>query len=443
MPAVIKSILPNSPLSETIIKPYDILHSINGKTISDILDYKFYSNDSRLMLELTDSDEKIKYVAIRKEEGADLGLEFESNLLDKQHTCENNCIFCFIDQLPGGMRSSLYYKDDDLRLSFLQGNYITLTNLTRNDIRRIIKMRISPINVSIHTLNPKLRCLMLRNKNAGLAINKLYTLAKANIKLNCQIVCCPGVNDGIWLNRTMNDLMMLGPAINSVSVVPVGLTKHRAGLTPLTPFDSELALKTIHQVERISRKCFNVYGKRVFFCSDELYIMAGKRLPSYKFYEDYPQLENGVGMMRLFMTEFIDHMHKIKISENIVFKPFSIVTGILAADYLEKLLKAFNKWYYKNKTCFYIPASIYAIKNEFFGESITVSGLITGRDIITQLKDRDLGYRLLIPQNMLRCDEDVFLDDMTISELSQALNVPITVVKQNGADFFRALIKGD
>ena len=435
MSAQIKAITPNSPAADTIIQPHDILHKINDKEIRDILDYKFHSNDSHLVLELISEDEKKKYVTVDKSEGEDLGLEFESSLIDEQRSCENNCIFCFIDQLPKGMRKSLYYKDDDLRLSFLQGNYITLTNLSRADVRRIIRLRISPINVSIHTLEPKLRSLMLRNKKGASAIKSFYDLAKADISLNCQIVCCPGVNDGLRLSRTLKKLLELGSAINSVSVVPVGLTKHRDGLAELVPFDSELALKTVRHVERFAKRSFVESGRRVFFCSDELYIMAGLRIPSNNFYEEYPQLENGVGMMRLFVNEFIDRAHELKICGSDNIHPFSIVTGALAADYIKKLLKSLEKWVDK------IPANVYAVDNDFFGNSVTVSGLLTGRDIIKQLKNKPLGSRILIPRNMLRSGDDVFLDDIKVDELSAELNVPIRIVEQNGADLVDAILE--
>jgi len=355
-------------------------------------------------------------------------------LLNNQQSCENNCIFCFIDQLPKGMRKSLYYKDDDVRLSFLHGNYVTLTNLSRMDIKRIIKMRISPVNISVHSLEPKIRLAMLRNKNSQLGIKHLLSLVKAGISLNCQIVCCPDINDGIWLNRTLRKLMRLGNAINSVSIVPVGLTKYRDGLTKLKPFDKELARETITQVERIAKISYTMTGKRVFYCSDELYIMAGLRLPSYGFYEDFPQLENGVGMMRLFMSEFRHQLESKKDFVKNKITPTSIVTGKLAAKYIKKLLSNLKKWYDD------VPVTVYTINNDFFGNSVTVSGLITGKNIIDQLKDKELASRLLIPQNMLKSGEELFLDDVTVDELSKTLNIPVKIVKIDGADFLNTII---
>jgi len=302
MNALVKTITPGSPASMSIITPGDTLRKINGNKISDVLDYQYYSYDSRLLLELTGAYGKLKLVKISKPEGVDIGLEFDSFLMDKERSCANNCIFCFIDQLPGGMRDTLYYKDDDVRLSFLHGNYVTLTNLSNIDIERIIKLRISPINVSVHTLDPELRVFMLGTVKSKAGIDALKALSRAGIMLNCQIVCCPGINDGPELIKTIEGLIELGSGARSVSIVPVGLTKHRQGLTELRPFDKELALQTVLQVEHYGEKCLKEHDSRLFFCADELYMMAGLRLPPYEFYEDFPQLENGVGMMRLFIA---------------------------------------------------------------------------------------------------------------------------------------------
>ena len=448
----VKSIAPDSPASRTIIFPGDALRKINGHHVGDVLDYKFLSYDKRLLLELVDPNGKIKLVRLRKTEGADLGLEFETFLMDKQRACANKCIFCFVDQLPDDMRQTLYYKDDDVRLSFLQGNYVTLTNLTDRDIERIIMLRVSPINVSIHTLDPELRSYMLGTKIGSIGVNAIKALAKARITLNCQIVCCPGVNDGAELSRTIKELIRLGDCINSVSVVPVGLTKHRHGLTPLKSFDREHALKTVRQVEKYGKMCLKKRGMRVFYCSDELYMKAGRKLPKHGFYEEYPQLENGVGMMRLFIKEFMDELSKFskyssELGIGISRKTesalqdagqgirFSIVTGMAASKYLTKLLKIMITKYGN------INGKVYNIRNEFFGESVTVSGLVTGGDVINQLKGRELGARLLIPINMLRSGEEIFLDDVTTAEVSETLNVPIRIVKQDGADLHRAIVE--
>ena len=473
MDAVVKAVAKDSYASKTIIAAGDILRKVNGCVVSDVLDYKFLSYDEFLLLEFNGVNGKKKLVRLRKPEGADPGIVFESFLMDKQRSCANKCVFCFIDQLPGGMRETLYYKDDDVRLSFLQGNYVTLTNLSRDDIQRIIRLRISPINVSVHTMNPELRAYMLGIKSGAAGVSAIKDLVNAGIVLNCQIVVCPGINDGAELLRTMMELAELGESVKSVSVVPVGLTKHRQGLEVLSPFDHELALVTVRRVERFSERCLRRRGSRVFFCADELYLKAGLRLPPREFYEDYPQLENGVGMMRLFITEFMGALRNSELrgmgrdggqgtedrgqgsgisgqgtgdagtgvrgqgtgesgGDDIT---FSVVTGVAAWKYLTKLLNTFTNKYDTMR------GKVYAVRNVFFGDSVTVSGLVTGRDIINQLKGRNLGSRALIPQNMLRSGENVFLDGMTVDEISEALEVPIRVVRQDGADLFRAIIE--
>ena len=453
MNAIVKTITPGSPAADTIIKPGDALRKINGEIITDVLDYAFYSYDSRLMLEFTSPDGKIKLIRLDKPEGVDIGVEFETFLMDKERSCANKCIFCFIDQLPKGMRKTLYYKDDDVRLSFLQGNYVTLTNLSSRDIERIIKQRISPINVSVHTLDPELRSFMLGGERGGTGIDSLKELTNARVTLNCQIVCCPRINDGPELSKTIEGLIGLGPCINSVSVVPVGLTKHRQGLMKLDAFDKKLALQTVRQVEQYGEKCLESRGSRVVFCADELYMMAELELPAGEFYEDYPQLENGVGMMRLFISQF-ENALAYKEPPKAEIQPFSLITGTLAHPYLNNILIAAQEKYdtiaargatpqaskqlYNYDT---IRGEIYAIKNNYFGQSVTVSGLLTGSDIIAQLSGKPLGKRLLIPQNMLRRGEDVFLDDVTVEEVSEALGVRTRVVKQDGAELLRVILE--
>ncbi|MCL2200626.1 MAG: DUF512 domain-containing protein [Oscillospiraceae bacterium] len=435
MNAIIKSINPKSPAEKTIISPGDVLRKINGEEINDVLDYKYASYDKHLVLELKSPQGKLKLVRIRKDEGVDLGLEFETYLMDKERSCANKCIFCFIDQNPKGMRQTIYYKDDDVRLSFLQGNYITLTNLSPRDIERIIKLRISPINVSMHTMDPKLREYMLGNKNAGAGIETLRELSRAGIMLNCQIVCCPGVNDGAHLQQSIKELMSIGRNINSVSVVPVGLTKHRAGLVELRPVEREDARRIIRIVGHYGNLCVEKFDSRVFFCADELYIKAGYKLPQDEFYEIYPQLENGVGMMRLLITEFEEAMEEMAVeSGGFENAQFSVATGVAAKRYLTKLLMTAAKKYDR------INGTVYGIRNEFYGESVTVAGLVTGGDLIARLKGLSLGSRLLIPRNMLRRGEDVFLDDVTVSDVSKALGVPVRVVEQDGADLLEAFL---
>ena len=476
MNAIVKSIIAGSPAAMTIIKPGDVLRKINSTVINDVLDYEFFSYDSYLLLEFVSPGGKVKLIRVQKPEGMDLGIEFDTYLMDKERSCANKCIFCFIDQLPGGMRESLYYKDDDVRLSFLQGNYVTLTNLSQNDIERIINQRISPVNVSLHTLDPDLRSYMLGRKSpkeTDRGIKAFHTLTKAGITLNCQIVCCPGINDGWVLSKTIEGLLASGTCINSVSIVPVGLTKHRQGLPELQPFDKHLALQTVRQVEHYGKKCLKTRGSRVFYCADELYMMAQLDLPDNDFYEDYPQLENGVGMMRLFITEFEKELHMQSRADTSLFgttrgrhycrvnmssrsrerarfqkekyplcsaahsiKPavYSIVTGTLARQYLTKLSKIITARYDT------IVCNVYAVRNEFFGESVTVSGLVTGSDIIAQLREKVQGSKVLIPQNMLRSGEETFLDDITVTELSNTLGVPVRIVKQDGADLVHAFL---
>ena len=434
MNAIVKSITPKSPASGTIISTGDALLKINGNKIHDVLDYMFFSYEKRLFLELINSSGKLKFVKITKAEGADIGLEFETYLMDAERSCANKCIFCFIDQLPKGMRESLYYKDDDVRMSFLQGNYVTLTNLQKLDLQRIIKLRISPINVSVHSTDPGLRSMMLGNKSKICGIEALKELAKAEITLNCQIVCCPGINDGVELEKTIKDIIDLGKCVNSVSVVPVGLTKYRDDLPKLHSFDKKNAFATVKQVDKFGESCVKNYGKRIFYCADELYQIAGLPLPGYEYYDEFYQLENGVGMMRLFISEFIDELKSMPKVKS--YEPFAIITGKSAADELTNLLKIVQKKYDN------IIGDVLTIRNDFFGDTVTVSGLVTAGDIISQYKENDhiTARHILIPRNMLRAGEDVFLDDITVKQLAEELDVSVRIVAQDGADFLRAVL---
>ncbi|MDO4815243.1 MAG: DUF512 domain-containing protein [Bacillota bacterium] len=432
MKNVISKIEDYSPLKHRAHEG-DELISINGNKIIDVMDYKFFSYDTVLSIVIRTAEGTEHTLHVEKSEGEDLGLEFETYLMDKPRSCANNCVFCFIDQLPKGMRKTMYFKDDDARLSFLLGNYITMTNLSPREIQRIIDLHISPINVSVHATNPELREKMLRNRNAGKCMEIMRRFAEGGITMNCQIVCCPGLNDGDELQRTMEDLESLYPYVHSVSVVPVGLTKFREGLFELTPFTPEHAGETIQQVNAFGEKCLEKHGTRIFFCSDELYICAGIELPPDEFYEEHTQLENGVGMIRLLETEFNS---ALMLSEKPDGVPFSIATGVSVAPYFEKLVcKAAEK--YDN-----IKGTVYAIENDFFGHSINVTGLITGQDLINQLKGKDLGKRLFISQNMLRREEMDFLDDVTLEEASEALGVPIYPIEQDGFNLWDA-ISGD
>ena len=418
----IKSVDPTSPLFGKAA-PGDTIVSINGREILDVLDYKFFAYDRELEVCLRRPDGTRYTVSVRKDEGGDLGLDFESYLMDAPRACSNACVFCFIDQLPRGMRRTMYFKDDDARLSFLLGNYITLTNLSPREVERIIALHVSPVNVSVHTMNPALRCQMLRNPRAGESIEIMRRFAEARIVMNCQIVCCPGLNDGEELLRSMRELEALWPAVHSVSVVPVGLTRYRQRLYPLTPFTREGAGETLDLVEDFAEECRKKHGSRIFFCGDELYIKAGRALPPDEYYEEYTQLENGVGTLRLLETEF---KSAVKMADEPDGIDFAVATGVSAAPYLEELLQYARGSFPKLK------GHVYAIENDFFGRSINVTGLVTGGDLIAQLRGRELGARLLISQSMLRRRELDFLDDVTLEEASAALGVPIYPVESDG-----------
>ncbi len=429
MENIIKSIDRTSPLHGHA-HPGDALVSINGNKIIDVLDYKYYAYDERLDVLLRSPDGQEKTVKIHKREGGDLGIDFEDYLMDRPRSCANNCIFCFIDQLPKGMRKTMYFKDDDARLSFLMGNYITLTNLSPREVQRIIDLHISPINVSVHTTNPELRCKMLRNPNAGKSIEIMRRFAENGIVMNCQIVCCPDINDGAELDRTMRDLAAMYPGVHSVSIVPLGMTKFREGLYPLTPFTKERAGEVLDQVTVFGDECKSRFGTRIFFCGDELYIKAQREIPEDEFYEEYTQLENGVGMFRLMETEFTS---ALKLSDEPDGVPFSIATGVSAAPFFEKLLKKAKEKYPA------LNGRVYAIVNDFFGHSINVAGLVTGGDLINQLKEKELGQRLFISQNMLRRQEMDFLDDITLVQASNGLGVPIYPIEQDGFALWDAI----
>ena len=431
MLSTITAIEQNSPASRTHLAVGDRVIAVNGKPIHDVLDYKFFTYEPKLIIEAQSPSGKLKLVRIKKEFGQDLGLEFETYLMDKARSCANHCIFCFIDQLPRGMRKTLYFKDDDARLSFLMGNYITLTNLSPEEAQRIIDLRISPINISVHTTNPKLRSMMLGNKRGGESLEIMRRFADAGITMNCQIVCCPNINDGDELDRTMRDLAAMYPSVNSVSIVPVGLTKHRERLYKLTPFTSEHALETVRQVEQFTEKCLEKYGTRIFFCGDEMYLKAGLELPDYDFYEDFAQLENGVGMMRMLITEFEQALEET--DEIPPTQPFSIATGVSAAPFMDMLYKTAKSKFPQ------LECTVYPIVNDFFGHTIDVAGLVTGGDLIAQLRDKDLGNRLLIPQNMLRHGEGVFLDDVTLDDVERELKVKVVPVMQDGRELFEKI----
>ena len=428
----IASVDPHSPARKAGVRPGERLTHINGHPIVDVLDYKFYAYDPRLELTLTDAAGASRTLRVRKEEGEDLGLNFESYLMDRARSCANQCIFCFVDQMPPGMRDTLYFKDDDARLSFLMGNYITLTNLSRREIQRVMDLRISPINISVHATDPALRTAMLKNPRAGECLSVMEQFARADIEMNCQIVACPGVNDGPALEATLADLSALYPAVTSVAVVPVGLTRFREGLCRIDPYTKEQAAALIDQVEGFAAAFLAGHGTRLAWCSDEFYLIAGRPLPEKAYYEELNQLENGVGMLRLLL-----HQAQLALEDEgeTEAPPFAIATGLSAAPFVQEIIDKVGE------KCGNIKGTVYPIVNRFFGETITVSGLITGADLLEQLRGRELGQRLLIPDNMLRAGERVFLDDVTVEQLEEALGVPVVVVPaDSGFDLVDAVL---
>ncbi len=426
----IKSIIPGSPALKAGVRPGDLLNKINGSSISDVLDYMFYSAECNVRLDIIRDGSEIS-VTIEKNEYDDLGLEFETFLMDKKQSCRNKCVFCFIDQMPPGMRESLYFKDDDTRLSFLQGNYVTLTNLEQSDINRIIKMKLN-MNVSVHTTNPELRNKMMCNRFAGEKLDFIRQLAENGINLNCQIVCCPELNDGDELRRTLRDLGELMPNITSIAVVPVGLTKFRKGLYPLTPFSKELAGEVIDMIEEFQQPFMEKSGSRTVFASDEFYLLAERELPALEEYEDFPQYENGVGMIRSLVDEFGRAVMDSQWTGE--YHKLSAATGYSAYETIKNLADIAHRHFPG------IECTVYPIRNDFFGESITVAGLITAGDLIAQLKGKDLGERLLISKAMLRSGEDVFLDDLTVSDVEKALGIRIIAVENDGYDLLDAMM---
>jgi len=430
---VVRSVTPGSPAHRAGVQTGETLTHINGHQIVDVLDYKFYSYDTRLELTLRGEDGQFRSLRLRKMEGEDLGLEFETYLMDRARSCANNCIFCFVDQMPQGMRPSLYFKDDDARLSFLMGNYLTLTNLSQREVQRIIDLRISPINVSVHTTDPVLRCEMLKNKRAGEAIDIMRRFARHNITMNCQIVSCPGINDGAALDRTLRELAEMYPAVNSISVVPVGVTRYREGLYPLRPYTGEEAAALVDQVEAFAQTHLEAKGTRLVWCSDEFYLLAGRDMPEESYFEDFTQLDNGVGMLRLLTEEFrraLDLMEPEELEQAL---PFSIATGVSAAPFLKRLVEQ------AQERCETIKGTVYPIVNDFFGHTITVAGLVTGGDLIAQLRGKELGAHLLIPANMLRSGERVFLDDVSLDDVERELGVPVIPVAQDGYELLDAI----
>lgn len=431
---IVQSVTEGSIAMEMGIEPGDRLLSINGQEIEDVFDYHFLADDEEIVLLIEKPFGEQWELEIEKDAQEDLGIVFEQNLMDEYRSCRNKCMFCFIDQMPKGMRPTLYFKDDDARLSFLQGNYITLTNMSDKDIDRIVRYRLEPINISFHTTNPDLRCRMLHNRFAGDALKKVDTLYEAGIEMNGQIVLCRDVNDKEELDRTIRDLTGYMPYLQSVSVVPVGMTKYREGLAPLVPFDKESAIRTLELIHSWQDRIYAKTGRYFIQAGDEWYLLAEKPIPPKERYDGYLQLENGVGMLRLLMDEFEEGMQAEAGDGRR--RRISIATGRLAAPVIRRLTGHFQRAYP------HVEVQVHAIENVFFGERITVSGLVTAQDLIGQLAGTDLGEQLLLPVNMLRASENVFLDDYTTEQVSEKLGVPLRFVQPGGQDLIDAL-KGE
>lgn len=429
---IIKSIEPGSIVEEMELVPGDELLTVNGEEIEDIFDYQFQIKDTYVELGIRRTDGEEWILEIDKEYDEDLGIVFENSLMDEYRSCRNHCVFCFIDQMPPGMRPTLYFKDDDSRLSFLQGNYVTLTNMSDRDIERIIRYRLEPINISFQTTNPELRCRMLHNRFAGEALNKVKKLFDAGIEMNGQIVLCKGLNDGKELERSISDLTAYLPHLKSVSVVPVGLSRYREGLYPLEPFTREDAKEVLRVIHRWQKKLYETWGLHVIHASDEWYLLAEEELPEEETYDGYLQLENGVGMLRLLREEVKQELENREGDQRELH--LSLATGKLAAPTLEMLIGKIREKYPK------LDVKIWPIRNDFFGESITVSGLITGQDLIAQLEGKPLGDKLLLPCNMLREGENVFLDDVTVEEVEYRLKLPVQIVDEPGRDLVLAVL---
>ena len=432
---IVEKVLSGSIAEEMEITPGDALLEINGHKIEDIFDYQYYTQDEYIEILVRKPSGEEWLLEIDKGYDEDLGITFENGLMDDYRSCHNKCIFCFIDQMPKGMRDTLYFKDDDSRLSFLQGNYVTLTNMSDDDVDRIIRYNLSPINVSFQTTNPELRCRMLNNRFAGQALEKAWKLAQAGIIMNGQIVLCKGVNDGAELDRSIRDLSAYLPNLESVSVVPVGLSKYRDGLYPLEPFTKEDAQDVLRIIHGWQNKIYPEYGTHFVHASDEWYILAEEELPQEEQYDGYLQLENGVGMLRLLLDEFAEAMEEDRINgRQARAKHITLATGRLAYRFIKQMAMQMEERYEG------LQIDVIAIRNDFFGEMITVSGLLTGQDIMAQLKDRDLGEKLLLPQNVLKSGEPVFLDDYTLDDIEKALQVRIDIVKSSGRDFIEAIL---
>ena len=430
----ISGVRPGSIAEEAGILPGDVLLKAGGQELNDIFDYYYYeeNGDLELLILHEDGEEQIYY--IEKDEGEDVGLTFENGLLDNYRSCHNGCVFCFIDQMPKGMRETLYFKDDDTRLSYLQGNYVTLTNMKEEDLQRVIDYRLAPINISVHTTDPALRVKMLHNRFAGDILEKISRIAEADLPMNSQVVLCKGLNDGGQLDKTIGDLLSFYPQMQSLSIVPVGLTKFREGLYPLESFNREDAREVVGIIKKWQNIAYEKYGTHFVQASDEWYLLGELPLPEEEVYDGYIQLENGVGMIRLLLTEFAEALAK-EGPHPFKKEHLTVATGVLAKPFIQMMAEDFMRKYPRYQI------DVVAIINHYFGEKITVSGLITGKDLTEQINALpDKGGRVLIPQNMLRSGEEVMLDDMTLTQVQDSLQVPVTVVKSSGQDLLNAFL---
>lgn len=437
---IVYAVEPGSAAHDAGIEAGDVLLSINGQKMLDIFDYRFLTTDSNLLIEIEKKNGELWEIEIEKDEYEDLGIEFEDPLISAAKSCTNKCIFCFIDQLPKGMRESVYFKDDDSRLSFLSGNYVTLTNIKEDELLRIVRYKMSPVNVSVHTTNPELRVFMLGNRFAGNVLEKIKKLTDGGIKVNAQIVLCRGINDASELDRTIRDLSDLYPGLLSISVVPVGITKWREGLFKLEPFDQNSSIEVVEQVTSWQRELLKKHGTRIVYLADEFYIMAQKELPSCCEYEDFPQIENGVGLMSLLLEGFYEHMgnHGEMLDSHMKKKngarEVTIATGVCPYNYIKQMAQFLEKRYNNLKV------TVVPIKNNFFGENVTVTGLITGCDLVSQLEGRRLGDEILISRSMLRSGEELFLDDYTVDTVSKRLDKRVGIVDNNPEDFINKIL---
>ena len=432
MEHIVSAVTPGSIAEEMEIEPGDVLVSVNGQEPEDVFDYRYLMNEEEVLVVIRKPDGEEWELEIEKEYEDDLGMEFENGLMDDYRSCRNKCMFCFIDQLPKGMRDTLYFKDDDSRLSFLQGNYLTLTNMSEHDLEKIIYYKLSPINISFQATNPELRCKMLHNRFAGDVMDKVRRLKEAGIMMNGQIVLCRGVNDGEELDRSIRDLVTLMPELQSVSVVPVGLTRYRDGLYPLEPFTKEDACKVLDLIHSWQEKLLKEYGTHFIHAGDEWYILAERPMPEETTYDGYLQLENGVGMVRLLKEEVDAYLKKLPGDDRK--RRVTIATGELAAPYLREHVASIRGKYPN------VEVQVITVKNEFFGGKITVAGLLTGQDLVKQLKEKDLGEELLLSINMLKSDEPIFLDDMTVEQLQTALQIKVSIVESSGNDFVNCIL---